>query len=181
MNDDALKRSAAARAMLQDGAPEIVQAVRAQGRGLAKTERAVLEILYGARLRVTAITAVSLSSSAGLSAVTWTDVEQDTAGMWNASAPTGIVARVPGDYMMGAGIHFAAAAGGRRGLSIRLNAAAVPGLYQTIAGTSDGPVRLSVHGYVTGVQSDDIISVGVFQNSGGAINISSAAFWIMKM
>jgi len=129
---------------------------------------------------------VSLASAASIAnntaaMVSWTTVEHDDSSLFAAGSPTKLTAPATGWYSAGGMIHWAANGTGNRNADIRVNGTAFPG------GTSNNPVTghaidvkhaFSVAVYLT---AGDYIEMLVFQNSGGALNISEGAMFLVRI
>lgn len=96
-----------------------------------------------------------------------------------------LTAPITGWYMIGGHVRFAAAAGGNRQALIRLNGTTFIAPYQAASlGAAANPDFSVVTAYQ--MTAGDYVEVVVFQDSGGAINVLSAAnfspeFWMIRL
>jgi hypothetical protein len=105
--------------------------------------------------------------------VSWTTESYDVGGMTTGSGTT--MATVPanrgGKYLIGSTVQFATNATGYRQVLIEVSGNVR--VRQTIPAASGNPTRVSLS-TVQALSSGDSIAIGVFQNSGAALNIENS-------
>lgn len=106
-------------------------------------------------------------------ALSFTTVVEDTTGMFSLGTPTQITCNLAGWYGLGAVARFDASAIGLRDIRIQVNGVNIVIMEVDAVGTAAEGTILSVHTeYPLAV--NDIVEVKVRQNSGGALNVTTA-------
>jgi hypothetical protein len=102
--------------------------------------------------------------------ITWQADERDDYGMWDAGSPTVLTCRVPGRYVAGLDVRFAANATGVRAGWIELNSTTVVGRVR-MAATSALPAQLTVCSQAFTMSIGDTVRAYVEQTSGGNLDL----------
>jgi hypothetical protein len=122
--------------------------------------------------------AVSLSANVSVPNNTDTDVlfnveDYDTDAMHSLSANLDrVVAKTAGLYLVSAGIEFAANDAGARQVQIKVNNGDAVAIANTPSDLNNVVVRMSVAAQVL-LDVNDFVTLRVFQNSGGALNLTA--------
>lgn len=106
--------------------------------------------------------------------VSWTTETYDVGAMFAATSTT--LATIPtgkgGIYLITTSIEFAANATGYRG--VQINTAGTTRVRQTVASVGAGPATRVSLATVWNLAAGDTVTVGLFQDSGGALNITNS-------
>jgi hypothetical protein len=102
--------------------------------------------------------------------LTWQADERDDYGMWTSGAPTVLTCQVPGRYVAGLDVRFAANATGVRAGWIEVNSTTVVGRVR-MAATSALPAQLTVASQAFTMSIGDTVRAYVEQTSGGNLDL----------
>lgn len=102
--------------------------------------------------------------------ITWQADERDDYGMWTSGAPTVLTCQVPGRYVAGLDVRFAANATGIRAGWIELNSTTVVGRVR-MAATSALQAQLTVASQTFSMSIGDTVRAYVEQTSGGNLDL----------
>lgn len=125
------------------------------------------------RVSATRNTAQSIANNTGNVLVSWSVENYDVGGMFSATSTT--LATIPagkgGLYLVSVAIEFDTNSTGYRALYLNRNGSTQT--RQTVTAISGNPTRVEST-TIMNCAAGDTISIGVFQNSGGNLNINSA-------
>lgn len=141
--------------------------------------------LYGARMRRS--TSQSIANATDKS-ILFTSEDWDSDGFHAGSDPSPeIPAGGGGFYLIGGGVEFATDSVGER--EVWIEHEGVDGSGTPIPGTrirvpaagGGGATRLSIGGHMWYLEDIEFLSLTVRQNSGGALNVVDATFWLVRL
>lgn len=119
--------------------------------------------------RVSRTSALTLTTATD-TLISWQAEERDDYGMWTSGAPTVLTCQVPGRYVAGLDVRFAANATGVRAGWIELNSSTVVGRVR-MAATSALPAQLTVASQAFTMSIGDTVRAYVEQTSGGNLDL----------
>lgn len=130
----------------------------------------------GIRVQMKRITSAQSIPTAAITAVSWNSTDHNSNGL--TTSASGVTIAAAGWYDVVFGGEFVANATGRRFACILRNGAeaAEVNRFTVASNTAANGTGLVLPGASINCAAGDVISIGVFQDSGGALNLSAGAY-----
>lgn len=107
--------------------------------------------------------------------MSWNSEVVDTHGMWAAGAPTDLVFRRTGYYLVSVSIGFDAIGTGQsRGVRISVGGAIVDGGEVVMNPSPSGRMSVPMQSMILSVTNGNVLKIAAFQDTGAALNTSPA-------
>ena len=91
------------------------------------------------------------------------------------------VVHVPGVYLVGGSVAYAANGTGNRALQITASDDTIPSISALTAGFSGNTNSFNTSGMMTGLEAGDTIELQSWQTSGGYLNMNAATLWAVRV